>query len=89
MAEFGVPRDVVELILNHVSGSRGGVAGIYNRSELLTERRVALDLWANYLHRVTAECMSDAVIEALRTQMRTEYRRRLSVDADQRLRIIA
>ena len=80
MAEFGVPRDVVELILNHVSGSRGGVAGIYNRSELLTERRVALDLWANYLQRVTAECMSDAGIEALRTQMRTEYRRRLSVD---------
>lgn len=49
MAEMGVSRDVVELILNHQSGTRSGVAGIYNRSELLPERRKALESWANAL----------------------------------------
>lgn len=49
MAEMGISRDVVELILNHRSGTRGGVAGIYNRSELLPERRRALKLWAEHL----------------------------------------
>jgi integrase len=43
MAEMGVSRDVVELILNHRSGTRRGVAGVYNRSELLSERRTALE----------------------------------------------
>ena len=38
-------RDVVELILNHVSGTRGGVAGVYDRSLLLDERRRALSMW--------------------------------------------
>jgi hypothetical protein len=33
-------------VVNHVSGSRGGIAGVYNRSELLPERRAALERWA-------------------------------------------
>lgn len=49
MAELGVSRDVVELILNHASGTRGGVAGVYNRSELLAERRRALNLLADHV----------------------------------------
>jgi integrase len=49
MAELGVRPDVIELIVNHISGSRGGIAGIYNRSELLSERREALQRWANHL----------------------------------------
>lgn len=91
MAELGVSRDVVEAILNHVSGTRAGVAGIYNRSELLEERRIALELWAKYLQRVTAERMSDQAIAALRAELRTEYRRRLIGDIQQRpqLRIAA
>jgi hypothetical protein len=32
--------------VNHVSGTRGGIAGVYNRSELLPERRAALERWA-------------------------------------------
>jgi len=78
MAECGAPRDVVEKILNHNSGTRGGVAGVYNRSELLAERRVALELWTTYLQRVTAECMDDRAIESLRTEHHAEYMRRLS-----------
>jgi hypothetical protein len=37
---------VVEKILNHVSGSFGGVAGVYQRHAFADEKRDALDKWA-------------------------------------------
>jgi integrase len=49
MAELGIRPDVIELTVNHVSGSRGGIAGIYNRSELLPERQTALERWAAHV----------------------------------------
>ncbi len=49
MADIGVQPHVIEAILNHVSGHKGGVAGIYNRSTYATEKRAALDLWASHL----------------------------------------
>jgi hypothetical protein len=49
MAELGIRPDVIELVVNHVSGSRGGVAGIYNKSELIPERREALERWSRHL----------------------------------------
>ncbi|MBO0237326.1 hypothetical protein J0681_27215, partial [Vibrio parahaemolyticus] len=35
---------VVEAVLNHISGHKAGVAGIYNRALYATEKREALDL---------------------------------------------
>jgi integrase len=52
MAELGTRTDVIELIVNHVSGARAGVAGTYNRSELLDERRRALEQWAQQIKRI-------------------------------------
>ena len=49
MAELGVRPDVIEMVVNHISGHRGGVAGIYNRSELLPERRAALERWSTHV----------------------------------------
>jgi integrase len=49
MAELGIRPDVIELAVNHISGSRGGIAGVYNKSELLPERRAALERWSNYI----------------------------------------
>ena len=46
LAELGIRPDVIELAVNHVRGLRGGIAGVYNRSELLSERRAALERWA-------------------------------------------
>ena len=40
---------VVEAVLNHVSGHKGGVAGIYNRAKYEAEMRDALAKWANYV----------------------------------------
>ena len=49
MAKLGVAPHVVERILNHVSGTFGGVAGVYNRFAYLPEMRAALELWARHL----------------------------------------
>ncbi|MCJ2053705.1 tyrosine-type recombinase/integrase [Methylobacterium sp. J-070] len=40
---------VVEAVLNHISGHKAGVAGIYNRAVYATEKREALDALGAYL----------------------------------------
>jgi integrase len=54
MAELGIRPDVIELCVNHVSGTRGGIAGVYNKSELLDERRAALERWATHVAGVVS-----------------------------------
>ncbi len=46
---LGIQPHVIEAILNHVSGHKAGVAGIYQRSSYEREKRTALDLWAMHL----------------------------------------
>ena len=43
MAELGTLPHVIEAVLNHVSGHRAGVAGIYNRATYAKEMREALE----------------------------------------------
>jgi integrase len=47
--KLGVQPHVVEAILNHISGHKAGVAGIYNRATYTTEKREALEQWAAFL----------------------------------------
>lgn len=54
MADIGVLPHVVEAVLNHVSGSRAGVAGIYNRASYASEKRAALDAWAAHVIKLVA-----------------------------------
>jgi integrase len=49
MAEIGIAPHVIELCLNHISGARAGVAGIYNRSVQMPERRAAMERWASHV----------------------------------------
>ena len=64
MAEdLRIPPHVIEATINHVSGSRGGVAGTYNRALYLDERKTALDAWAGYVLRLVGEDTADNVIE--------------------------
>jgi integrase len=46
---LGIQPHIIEVILNHVSGFRAGVAGIYNRHAYDAEKRTALALWADHL----------------------------------------
>jgi integrase len=49
VADLGVQPHVIEAVLNHVSGHKAGVAGIYNRATYDKEKREALNLWAEHL----------------------------------------
>jgi hypothetical protein len=44
-----VRHEVIEKALNHVSGAYAGVAGIYQRAELLPDRREALQRWSDHV----------------------------------------
>jgi len=46
---LGVLPHIVEAILNHVSGHRAGVAGVYNRARYAAEMRNALERWAEHV----------------------------------------
>jgi integrase len=48
-AEIGVQPHIVETILNHVSGHKAGVQGVYNRALYGPEKRAAMDRWADQL----------------------------------------
>lgn len=52
MASLGVAPHVIERILNHVSGSFGGVAGIYNRFGYLPEMRASLEQWSERVRKI-------------------------------------
>jgi integrase len=47
--KLGIAPHVVEAVLNHVSGARAGVAGVYNRATYLNEKTQALNMWADLL----------------------------------------
>jgi integrase len=53
MAELGVQPHIIEAVLNHQSGHKSGVAGIYNRAKYADDMRAALQRWADYVDQIT------------------------------------
>jgi integrase len=49
---LGVLPHVIEAVLNHVSGHKAGVAGVYNRALYEREMREALTRWADYVRAI-------------------------------------
>ena len=49
MARIGIPVRVTEAVLNHVSGTGGGIVGVYQRHDYADEKRYALESWARFL----------------------------------------
>lgn len=52
LQRLGIRFEVTEAVLNHVSGAKGGVAGIYQRHDWKDEKRAALNAWAAHIDRV-------------------------------------
>lgn len=52
MQKLGVEQRVVEKAINHVSGSSGGIVGVYQVHEFMTERRLAFDAWAGRVQQL-------------------------------------
>ena len=49
LGELGIFPHVIEAILNHVSGTRSGVAGLYNKAAHETEKASALQRWSEHV----------------------------------------
>ena len=54
MAGLGVAPHIVEAALNHVSGVRAGVAGVYNRALYTAEKKAAAERWASHVEGLVA-----------------------------------
>jgi integrase len=61
---LGIAPHTVEAILNHISGHKAGVAGVYNKSSYALEKRQALEQWAEHLLTIVED--RDSVVLALR-----------------------
>jgi integrase len=54
MADLGVQPHIIEAVLNHVSGHKAGVAGIYNRAVYAAEKQAALERWAAHVEGIVS-----------------------------------
>jgi integrase len=52
LCDLGVAPHVVEQILNHQSGHRAGIVGVYNKSVYANEVRTALALWGDHVRNL-------------------------------------
>jgi hypothetical protein len=54
MGNLGIQPHVIEAILTHRSGSKKGVAGVYNHSPYAREMKTALAMWADHIASITS-----------------------------------
>jgi len=54
LGELGIQPHHIEAILNHYSGHRSGVAGVYQRARYTDEMRSALQRWSDWVDKITA-----------------------------------
>lgn len=57
-SDLGVLPHVVEACLNHVTGTKAGVAGVYNRSSYAAEKRAAFNLWSAHIESLISGAAS-------------------------------
>jgi integrase len=61
MGDLGTLPHVIEAVLNHVSGHKAGVAGVYNRALYRAEKRQALALWGDHVDTLVSGRTSNVV----------------------------
>jgi integrase len=52
LQRLGIRLEVTEAVLNHVSGSRAGIVGVYRRHTWADEKRAALNAWGEHVEAV-------------------------------------
>jgi len=63
LARLGTALPVVERVLNHVSGSFGGIVGVYQKHGFADEKRHALTAWAAFVERLVSTEAGANVVE--------------------------
>jgi integrase len=62
MARLGVNQQVVEKLLNHVSGSFRGIVSVYQQHDYLREKTNAVERWAEHIERIIHGEADDNVV---------------------------
>lgn len=70
LQRLGTRFEVVEAVLNHVSGSKSGVAGIYQRHDSADEKRAALQAWGRFVEGLLISSESTNVVHLSSVQTR-------------------
>ena len=55
MAEIGIQPWIIESVLNHISGFKGGIAGTYNKATHEAEKAQALGRWAAHVAAIVKD----------------------------------
>ena len=55
LGELGVAPHIIEAVVNRQSGTKGGVAGVYNKAQYNGKRREALELWGKHVTALVAK----------------------------------
>jgi integrase len=77
IAEAGIaPPHVLEAIINHISGSKSGVAGVYNKSTYEKEKTAALVHWADHFFRTIVGGTARRVIPLRAAEVMVDAARR-------------
>ena len=66
LQRLGVRLEVTEQVLNHVSGSRAGIIGVYQRHDFAVEKRAALEAWSQHVLAVIEGRTAAGNVVALR-----------------------
>lgn len=74
LAGLGQTSAVIEALLNHKSGVKAGVAGVYNHHQYLDEAELALAAWGRYIVDVIAVDARRVVWDAMRARARAQFR---------------
>jgi integrase len=62
LQRLGVGRQTIEAVLGHVSGSRAGVVGVYQRHSFDKEKAAALEAWGAHVMALTKGRKSGKVV---------------------------
>jgi integrase len=63
LQRLGVRFEVTEAVVNHISGAKSGVAGVYQRHEWRDEKRSALDAWARHIGEIVVPSDGSNVVD--------------------------
>jgi integrase len=65
MAEIGIEPHVIEAVINHSSGHKGGVAGVYNWAAYRPQKMAAMQRYADWLEAVVEGWAPDSNVVRL------------------------
>jgi integrase len=62
LQRLGAKLEVIEEILGHVSGSRAGVVGVYQRHRFEKEKRAALESWSRHIQSLLEPTVAEKLV---------------------------